>query len=487
MRTTEPSRSTRDRALFARGAYLKALGHLASMDTESTRLELRRSAEWLDGVLAERIDLETEDLSGEHTDALRLRAWIELSRGLSRLVDGEDAGDVRVVEAMRSMHELALEMQKTDLVAGRGGFDSLDSILLGPLSPLSLWFTGTDSTLWPAARSLEVQDALGRALASVAAREVPGFEPASEAPAPLGDSRRLSLYMAIHTQLIRSIDDWLEELRESGDDAFARAQRLNLRQRKVILLRELRAAQEEGDWTALLDHRSPSNFALWQVRGLRAEGRTEEARELALAAREALDETGQTQGNSVLAAELEMAVGATWSDEDEPERAEREITKALERLEALEATQVERGADPRTIAQIQTMRSEALVSLAVNANVKLLDTDKALEYFERAYELRQDDFMRVLLACYRARSGREEEARAALAEVVPVPNLYYNLACTYALLGETNEALDYLERELEVNHTSEESRNRQRDWARDDPDLAKLRGDARFEALIDHD
>lgn len=486
-KTIEPSRSTRDRALYARSVYLQGLGYLASGNPEAARRELRSAGDWLDGVLAERVDLETDDLSGEHTDAIRLRAWVELALGIAYITEGKGADDARVVGAMRRLHTLALELQKTDLVAGRGGFDSLDSILLASLSPVNLWFTGTDSQIWPASRCLEVQEAVGRALASVAPRELPGFEPATERTVPLDDQRRRSLLMGIHGALIDSIDDWIEELRQLGDDALARTQILRLRQRKVILLRELRAAQDEGDWSRLLDHRSPCTLVLWQVRGLRAEGKTKASRELALEARKGLEDTGQYQDNSVLAAELEMAVGASWTDENEPERAERELTRALERLEALETTQAERGADARTIAQIKAMRSEALVSLAVNANVKLLDADKALGYFERAYELRQDGFMQVLLACYRARSGRDAEARAALSDVVPVPNLYYNLACTWALLGETQQALDYLQRELEENHVSLESRNRQRDWARDDPDLASLRDDLRFRALLEHE
>jgi hypothetical protein len=91
--------------------------------------------------------------------------------------------------------------------------------------------------------------------------------------------------------------------------------------------------------------------------------------------------------------------------------------------------------------------------------------------------------MRVLVACYRARSGRADEARALIADLPESPRGYYNLACTHALLGEVAEALRYLELDLEVNRPSLAALERQKAWARGDPDLAALRGDPRFEAL----
>ncbi|MEL6712591.1 MAG: hypothetical protein AAFP86_02385, partial [Planctomycetota bacterium] len=141
-------------------------------------------------------------------------------------------------------------------------------------------------------------------------------------------------------------------------------------------------------------------------------------------------------------------------------------------------------------AQLETVRqllATALVSLAVNANVRLGDPAKAEQYYERAYALRRDEFMRALLACYRARAGRGDEARALLRTIRPGPGTWYNLACTHALLGETDRALELLAEELRKNHATEESRARQAEWAAGDPDLASLRGDARFERLVGRD
>src|SRR5262249_16708211 len=147
-----------------------------------------------------------------------------------------------------------------------------------------------------------------------------------------------------------------------------------------------------------------------------------------------------------------------------PLDSEQAYRGAEQRLEAIEKQMVERGAgvkDPETAGQyasqtraIRELRGDALLSLAVNANVRMGKPDVALEYFERAYELNQSSFMRILRACYRARSGKKDEARTVLRSVVPVPSLYYNIACTHALLGDKDEALDYLERDLRENHPS---------------------------------
>ena len=133
---------------------------------------------------------------------------------------------------------------------------------------------------------------------------------------------------------------------------------------------------------------------------------------------------------------------------------------------------------------MRNWRATALQSLAVNANVRMNDTERALEYFERAYELDQREYMHVLLACYRARSGRANEARAVLRGVQPSPPIYYNLACTYALLGDAATAVDFLLREFAENHPTPGSLARQKEWARGDPDLASLRGNATFRRLV---
>ncbi len=74
--------------------------------------------------------------------------------------------------------------------------------------------------------------------------------------------------------------------------------------------------------------------------------------------------------------------------------------------------------------------------------------------------------------------GEPEEAQkwadAALAMAPDDPTTRYNLACYYALIGETGTSLDFLE-------TSIHSRS----WIEGDHELASLRDHPRYKALID--
>jgi hypothetical protein len=54
----------------------------------------------------------------------------------------------------------------------------------------------------------------------------------------------------------------------------------------------------------------------------------------------------------------------------------------------------------------------------------------------------------------------------------------------HALLGERERALELLRLEIEENHAPGPARERQKAWARKDPDLVSLRTDARFRALV---
>ena len=77
-----------------------------------------------------------------------------------------------------------------------------------------------------------------------------------------------------------------------------------------------------------------------------------------------------------------------------------------------------------------------------------------------------------------------ERPGAILREVSPSPADLYNVACTWALLGEKDLALDCLQRNLEQSPMSAGARDKQKEWARKDPDLSSLRDDPRFRALV---
>ena len=57
------------------------------------------------------------------------------------------------------------------------------------------------------------------------------------------------------------------------------------------------------------------------------------------------------------------------------------------------------------------------------------------------------------------------------------PLILYNAACNWALLGESDHALDGLERALDAGVAVG-------DWIRHDPDFASLRDHPRFQAIV---
>ena len=495
--TSDPGEA---RLWLFRSLYLEGIAELADGESERALDLLRRSAEVLDASLAERGDLGDEAAQWDHVDVLHQRALAEISIALARLAEGDSAAQRDLLVGLRYAHTLSLEAQVLHARLAGEALTGWDALLDTDLSPYRLLFTGIAYPGLSLSRGIELQSALGQALASVAPRELPGFRPITELEPPLSDPlsdpRRFGLLQEVQYARLEGITERIDELtdrvaRRGGtgweipEEEISELQSLDLRRR--ILQDQISRAGDEG-WTLLLEMRVPGSSALWLARDLRNEARGAEAREVARRMKTDLERDGISNWWYYLGVErlvrADMVIGSSYTDDDEPQRAEEALKAAVERLEALERRLTENGAGSRDLSGFRMLRANALVSLAVNANVKLGRSDEALEYYEQAYELRQDDFMRVLLACYRARQGRGDEARDLLREVRPGPQTWYNIACTYALLGETQTALEFLEKELEENHPSEASRQRQREWAAGDPDLASLRGDPRFEELV---
>ncbi|HET6201771.1 MAG TPA: HEAT repeat domain-containing protein [Planctomycetota bacterium] len=136
----------------------------------------------------------------------------------------------------------------------------------------------------------------------------------------------------------------------------------------------------------------------------------------------------------------------------------------------------------------EAQRNEQLAglfsTLAVNENVVRGDREASIAYRKKALELEPSDFHRLLFACQLARDGKAEEAREAIAEVVPGPGINYNLACVHALLGDVETAFEYLRRDFEEKRSGGESWEADREWAWSDPDLKGLRADARFREIV---
>jgi len=435
-----------------------------------------------------------------HVRALLELAQIELSEAIRVLAAQTPADPAAAREAAVAMHRAGLAAQAAAARAEIPAPDGVDRILSDDDSALELVLDAQPSATFPAARQIELRLALGRALAAAAPDEMIGFEPLFATGTKLedgyGERRRALLGEVLRAELARAQSrhgraSLAVERARRETAGGARAELVQEELEARLVLQEAWndvATAENGDETPMRDQRSASWLCVTSARALRESGRGPEARELLARARQALDQSGAAQRwlwGIEMVAEIEAATGASYTDDEEPAKAEMELLRAVERLRALEDLLRERGAPQRALEAVRNQRANALVSLAVNANVRMGRPDRALEHFEAAWELRQDEFTRVLLACYRARSGRTDEARAALASVVPGPGNYYNVACAWALLGERDTALEWLARELRENHAPGGSLERQKAWARKDPDLASLRDDPRFRELLD--
>ena len=514
------------RARIFEGAALYALGQTG----EAARLFGELGAR-LDAGRARRDDLfpspgakEWAEAGGSaQIDRLHLAALVRLWRALllldSRSTEAGAPEELQVLVELRSAHVLFLRSRLVAVRTGANDPGTLDSLFERDLSPHTLILF--NEKLAPAQRGPALDRAvrLARAFGRVAPLELMGLEGEETPRRELGDvffdRERLSLLKAMRTALRTDYERRWQGLREphrgAGDpDALNNQEQLLVHLMGQLVedeneeqqaLRDkdpatIRASELRVIYANLLDFLTPSMHAHALAGQLRGENRTAEARGLCERALATLSTAplGSSYWSELSSARFELLRGSTLMDEGRAFDAEQAYRAAEHRLEAIETQMEERGAsaaDPEVARQFQAqtrvireMRGDALLSLAVNANVRMGKPERALEYFERAYELNQSPFMRILRACYRARSGKVDEARTVLRSVTPVPSLYYNIACTHALLGEKSEALDFLERDLSENHPSAGSLAQKRAWARKDPDLAGLRGEPRFERLF---
>jgi len=457
---------------------------------------LREVRAALHAALATRADRAGRTAALDHAEVLEELAQVELTETVRRLARTSDPDPATVLGPAASFHRAALRAHVAAARAELRASDGLDRWLGAEDSVVELVLDAEASNTFGVERQLAIRLALGRALATVAPDECIGFEPlAPPQDDAWSDERRELVHEIVRAELASAEQrharaafavERARAERPGGVSAELSQAELEARLRLQEAWQDV-ASLAQGDDEPLRDARSASWFAVTTARALREAGRGAEARIVLGRARTALEASGAAQRwlwGIELLCEIEAATGASFTDDEEPALAEVELLRAVERLRALEDLLRERGAPARAIDAVRHQRANALVSLAVNANVRMGRPERALEHFEAAWKLRQDEFVRVLLACYRARSGRADEARAALAAVVPGPGTYYNLACAWALLGERATALEYLALELTENHAPGGSLERQKAWARKDPDLASLRGDPRFVELV---
>lgn len=500
----------RDRGALAGAFRARVLEAAALMATDRPREAgplLDAAAAGAAELVRERLDLAplpsepSPRRRGEALDAALSLALVDVLRAALLVLDGTQSDAPELLAVLRSAHVRLLDAQVRAEAWDLPTACDLDALLGHPLGPRALLYDNPENARLPRSRGIELLTALGRGFAAVAPTEMPGFEPPSGLlPAladPLRDPQRF--------RLLRDIDTAYSQrllVRSQAEDVSQAERRQLLRRYAFNEDRRRRAESEVGSgkdpaeaFRYLAEHRDPSDLALALARDLRQEGRPLEARARVSRLREDLRSTGQ--GGAWLLADVDLVLASTYTEEDLPLEAERILEGVLLDLESFAGQARDARSRAREAGDVQgearaelqlsateQRKADCLVSLAVNANVRQNDPEKALRWFEQAYELDQRDFMRVLLACYRARSGRSEEARALLREVAPSPSQLYNTACAFALLGEADLALDCLQRDLEQGLQSPAARERQKAWARDDPDLASLRGDPRFQRIV---
>jgi len=108
---------------------------------------------------------------------------------------------------------------------------------------------------------------------------------------------------------------------------------------------------------------------------------------------------------------------------------------------------------------------------------------REMEVLEHQLKQFPDDVRaRILLAADLANFGQPEEAvmhvRIAVAMRATDPNVLYNAACTYGLLGMKADALATFRRAVEAGYSNA-------DWCKNDPDLKILHEDPEFKSLVE--
>tara|TARA_R110002074_G_scaffold197444_3_gene364400 strand:+ start:3008 stop:5473 length:2466 start_codon:yes stop_codon:yes gene_type:complete len=481
-----------------RSHYLEGWSELTLGHGGAARAAFSRAWDVIDAQLAQRLDLEEVDgLNRAHMDTEHQAALVLVGLIAARLTEGDAIDDPELLELARQAHTLTLEAQLHFAKLYGEARSGWDGLFDHELSPYRLIFNAVLRADFDPDQRLALEESLGCILATVSPAELPGFSVVATGPPhvvdPLQDDRRHGLFQQIRVWRLEGVqrakDEMLTRILETvapflvPEDDVDMLRRLE--QHEAMLVAGMR---DEVSVETLRELRLPGSQALWLATSLRTEARSRDSRRVAESYRADLESEGISSAWYYLGQErlarADLAIGGSYTDEDEPLRAQEVLLRALGRLEDLERRMAETGASATDLAPTHSLMADVLVGLAVNSNVKLGRIAEALVWYERAYTLRSDEFMGVLLACYRARMGRTEEARALLARTKPGPGTYYNLACTHALLGDTNEALKFLDLDLRESHTSRPSRNKQRAWASEDPDLLSLREDPRFQELV---
>jgi len=129
----------------------------------------------------------------------------------------------------------------------------------------------------------------------------------------------------------------------------------------------------------------------------------------------------------------------------------------------------------------RTLRAQALTELGRHDEARR-GNEEAVASIEKHLELNPDEPRAYSLgASVLIRLGEKERSKQWTHQAMTLapndPLVLYNAACNWALLGETDHALDGLERALEAGVSIG-------DWIQHDPDFASLRNHQRFQAIV---
>ena len=128
-----------------------------------------------------------------------------------------------------------------------------------------------------------------------------------------------------------------------------------------------------------------------------------------------------------------------------------------------------------------TLRAQALTELGREDEARHAN-EVAVECIEKHLELNPDEARAYSLgASVLIRLGQNERSKQWTQQAMTLapadPLVLYNAACNWALLGETDHALDGLEGAIEAGVAVG-------DWIKHDPDFASLRGHPRFQTIV---
>ena len=151
-----------------------------------------------------------------------------------------------------------------------------------------------------------------------------------------------------------------------------------------------------------------------------------------------------------------------------------ELQKAVQLFEKAEGARPDDYESP-------PLRAQALIELGRRDEARRVD-QVAMERIEKHLELNPDEARAYSLgASVLVRVGDTERSKQwthqAMALAPADPLVLYNAACNWALLGETDRALDGLERAIEAGVAVG-------DWIHHDPDFESLRMHPRFQAIV---